>query len=233
MDVRSALSSLCLALCLSACGLSGQQRPISEPHPLTGCSALDEASCNTAPSCVAIYGEEDAPQPVPVVAALSGCMPFEPVQPLPFHHCEDAAPADHCAGLGEAACSATPGCAYLEAMPAVKEGGVGPDADAVAVSPAYGGCVQVDACAGLDEAACGSTPGCAVVQVAVGMPAQQGDVTSFPVYGGCAQAPVAPGPNPVDPPVAGGGCSEVMCMMYCERGFALDAEGCPTCACLP
>lgn len=43
-------------------------------------------------------------------------------------------------------------------------------------------------------------------------------------------------PHPVDPiplhPVDTPPCPEVMCMMYCENGFALDDNGCDTCSCL-
>jgi hypothetical protein len=139
MSVRSALTSLCLALSLAACGVEEAEPPAAQPFPLTGCAALDEASCNAAPRCVAVYGEEAAPQPVPVVAvATSGCMPFEPVQPLPFHHCEELAPVDGCAGLDEATCSVTPGCAVVVAGDGAPEGAV----DVVAY-PSHGGCVRV------------------------------------------------------------------------------------------
>jgi len=140
MTVRSSLSSLCLALSLSACGQFVQEPPVGRPEPLSGCAALGESACNAAPGCVAIYGEEDAPQPVPRVAVAAGCMPFEPEQPLPYHHCEQVAPADPCAGLDEATCSATPGCAVVESMPGVS---AELDGEVVAVAPARTGCVQV------------------------------------------------------------------------------------------
>ena len=183
MHFRAALTSLCLALSLSACGGLHREPPVARPYPLTGCAALAEEACNAAPGCVAIYGEEEAPQPVPWVATASGCMPF---QPAPFHHCE-AAPTDVCGGLDEATCNATPGCAVVESVTAVRsEAGD----DAVAGPPSDGGCVPV---------------------------------------------PGAPGPSPlpVDPPVEGEVCPALACLLYCEGGYALDAAGCPTCACLP
>lgn len=227
MHFRAALSSFCLALSLSACGGTLHEPPVAQPYPLTGCSALAEEACNAAPGCVAIYGEEDAPQPVPRVATVSGCMPF---QPVPFHHCE-AAPTDGCGGLDEATCNASPGCAVVEAVTAARSGA---GDDAVAGPPSYGGCVPVpaDPCAGLDEVACLATPGCGMAAVAYGVPA---GVVEAPLPFACVQVPGAPGPSPlpVDPPAEGEVCPALACLLYCEGGYAVDAAGCPTCACLP
>jgi hypothetical protein len=123
MPLRTVLSSLCLALALSACGgLLREQPPVAQPHPLTDCHALTEEGCNAAPGCVAIYGEEDAPQPVPMVATVSGCMAFPPA---PFHHCEEAPTLDPCAGLDDSSCAATPGCALAVDDTGVSQGSSG------------------------------------------------------------------------------------------------------------
>ena len=37
-------------------------------------------------------------------------------------------------------------------------------------------------------------------------------------------------PMPPTPPMP---CSDVMCMMYCENGFQMDNNGCPSCSCNP
>jgi hypothetical protein len=181
MNVRSAFAVLCLSF--AAC--SGTELPRPEPmplpNPLTGvCAGLDEGACNASPSCVAVYGVGEEPQPVPVVGVVSGCMPFEPEPPAPFHHCEEMPPVDTCAGLDEVTCNATAGCQ------AQYEGGgiaLGPNADPAAVAT-------------------------------VG-------------YVGCAA--VAGGEVPPSPDV----CPAVACLIYCEHGEVLDANGCTTCECLP
>jgi hypothetical protein len=181
MHIRPALAALCLTL--AACsGMEALPEPMPLPNPLTSaCTGLDEGACNTSPLCVAVYGDGEEPQPVPLVGLVGGCMPFESEQPLPFHHCEAMPRVDTCAGLDEVSCTNAPGC-----QPQYVGGGIAvePSADPVSV-------------------------------VTVG-------------FAGCA---VVQGGGEVPPST--GVCPAVACLLYCENGEVLDANGCPTCECLP
>ena len=235
MNFRSALAALCLSL--AAC--SGMDvpppQPMPLPNPLTGsCAGLDEGACNAAPSCVAIYGYGEEPQPVPVVGLVSGCMPFEPEQPVPFHHCEEMAPADPCAGLDEATCTSTAGCQALYVGGGIE---VDPSADPVdAAFVGYAGCATapvLDACAGLDEVTCTNTPGCEALYVGGGLVpgSEDGSTGTTAVVGFAGCASVSGGEEPPSPPT--GICPAVACLIYCEHGEVVDANGCSTCECLP
>lgn len=180
MNLRSALAALFLPF--AACsGMEVLPEPLPLPNPLTSaCALLDEGSCNASPLCVAVYGYGEEPQPVPVVGLVGGCMPFEPEQPMAFHHCEAMPHVDTCAALDEAACNATAGCQSQYAAEGVA---YGPNTDPV-----------------------------------------DGVVVGF---AGCAEVPGG------EVPPSPGVCPAVACLLYCANGEVLDANGCPTCACLP
>jgi hypothetical protein len=142
MTLRSALAAFCLSFAACSGMESPPPEPMPLPHPLTGaCTGLDEGACNASPACVAVYGDGEEPQPIPVVGVVGGCMPFEPEQPMPFHHCEEMPPVDTCAGLDESTCTQAVGC-----QPQYVGGGMayGPNADPVdGVTVGYAGCAQV------------------------------------------------------------------------------------------
>lgn len=165
----------CPAVCEIACEFGNVVDPNGCPTcacnpPPDRCSGLDELQCTQTPGCSPIYGGSGCACPLCVPGAE--CPPCDcaedRIAPPDYQGCIQT---DPCAGLSEAQCSTTPGCAPIysggprKAEPGPDSGSGSGDAAPPAPND-YAGCISVPVtgpCENLDERQCSVTPGCYAV----------------------------------------------------------------------
>lgn len=177
---------------------------------------------------------EPEPEVCPAIACLADC-PFGSRTDL--NGCDTCEclppPRQACESLGEAACNARQDCdaVYQEDVcvcPLCAPGANCPPCECDPIPAEFVRCETGDVCVGLDENACIADSRCEpwFTEETCVAPGSGGGIDGFrappqcdPItqYGGCVEAPV---------------CSEVLCTLYCENGFARGEDGCFVCSCL-